>query len=93
VGKTNADLDAQGWLVGVNWKLGPGDLKAAFGQSKIENAAGAKVTTSSKVGLGYHYNLSKRTKLYADVGRDSKVLAPAGNPSKIGYDLGIQHNF
>lgn len=94
VGKTNADLDAQGWLVGVNWKLGPGDLKAAFGQSKIENAAGAKVTTSSKVGLGYHYNLSKRTKLYADVGRDSKVTAPsAANPSKFGYDLGIQHNF
>jgi predicted porin len=93
VGKTNLDRDTNGWLVGVNWKLGPGDLKAAFGQSKVENAAGEKMTTSSKVGVGYHYNLSKRTKLYADVGRDSKVTTPVGNTSKLGYDLGIQHNF
>lgn len=83
-----ADAKVKGWLVGVNWKLGPGDLKAAFGRSEVND-----VTRSSKVGVGYHYNLSKRTKLYADVGRDSKVLAPAGNPSKLGYDLGIQHNF
>jgi predicted porin len=87
-GRTAADLKAKGWLVGVNWTLGPGDLKAAFGRSEVGD-----VTRASKIGLGYHYNLSKRTKLYADVGRDSKVTTPAGSPSKIGYDLGIQHNF
>jgi predicted porin len=92
-GKTALNRDAQGWLVGVNWTLGPGDLKVAVGQAKVDNAAGVKITTASKVGVGYHYNLSKRTKIYADVGRDSKVLTPVGNPSKFGYDLGIQHNF
>ena len=53
----------------------------------------ANVKLNQRISLGYHHNLSKRTKLFADVTRDSKVTTPAGDPEKISYDFGIQHNF
>lgn len=83
-GRTSTDAKTRGYLVGVNWTLGPGDLKAGIAHQKT-----AGVTTNQRIGVGYHYNLSKRTKLYADVARESKILVD----NKVGYDLGIQHNF
>lgn len=82
-GRTATDAKTRGYLVGVNWTLGPGDLKAAYATNKT-----AGVTGAQRVGLGYHYNLSKRTKLYADLAHERKATA-----NKSGYDLGIQHNF
>jgi len=82
-GDTNANVTAKGFMVGLNWALGPGELKAAAGTQKQ-----GSTTTAQKVGLGYHYALSKRTTIYTDVGHDSKAVA-----NKTGYDLGLKHTF
>ena len=82
-GDTNANVTAKGFMLGLNWVLGPGELKAAAGTQKQ-----GSTTTAQKVGLGYHYALSKRTTIYTDVGHDSKAVA-----NKTGYDLGVKHTF
>lgn len=82
-GTTAADTKARGYMIGADVPIGAGNLYTGFAQQKVDGA-----TTSRKFGLGYHYKLSKRTKLYADFGNDSKL-----GSNKSGYDLGIQHNF
>ena len=66
------------------------------------SAAGASTGTSKKYALGYDYNLSKRTALYATyahVGNsDGAASALNGsttgaNASSSGYDFGIRHSF
>jgi len=79
-GTTAAGADRSGWLVGANVPVGAGDFKIGYARTSDD--------VSSKVGVGYHYNLSKRTKVFADYGRDSEVKGP-----KTGYDFGVQHNF
>ncbi len=88
-GRTQADVKTTGWLVGATIEAGPGDVKVGYGQTKVDPAGPAPSDkTVSKFGVGYHYNLSKRTKVYADVAHDREAIT-----SKTGYDLGIQHNF
>lgn len=82
-GTTNADLEAKGYALGMNWAVGTMDIKAAYGVQRVDGE-----TTVQKLGLGLHYNLSKRTTIYADVGHDSKAAT-----EKTGYDLGIRHWF
>lgn len=90
------------WLVGANIAVGVGDIKIGYADNKVGSRK-----ISERFGLGYHYNLSKRTKLYIDYAHDSKgfngaffdprlVNVPALNDfrnEKDGYDIGIQHNF
>jgi predicted porin len=69
--------------------LGAGELRFAFGQRKFNTAGpSAKVTDISGLALGYHHSLSKRTTVYADFARNSKLSA-----QKTGYDVGLKHNF
>jgi predicted porin len=82
-GTTNAGVKARGWMAGVNWKLGTGDVKAAYGEQRRD---GERMV--QKLGLGYHHSLSKRTTIYADVGHDAEATS-----NKTGYDLGIIHTF
>lgn len=82
-GRTNADVTATGWALGLNLPLGPGEFKAAYGTQE----RGGK-TTVQKLGLGYHYFLSKRTTIYADLGHDNKAAS-----DKTGMDLGLRHWF
>jgi predicted porin len=82
-GKNNADAKVNGWLVAYNLAIGPGDFKIAYGRVEVAN-----VVTSQKLGIGYHYKLSKRTQLYADIGNDSKLKM-----HKTGFDAGIRHSF
>ncbi len=82
-GTTNANVKAKGWMLGLNWPVGSGTFKAAYGEQKRDGAKFAQ-----KLGLGYHHALSKRTLIYADLGHDSKAAS-----DKTGYDLGILHNF
>lgn len=82
-GKTNALIDAKGYLVGANTAVGSGDLRMGFATSKV----GGK-TTAKKMAIGYHYPLTKRTKIYSDFARDSERAS-----EKSGYDVGIQHSF
>jgi predicted porin len=89
-GKTNAATNnkVKAYLLGVNVAVGSGDIKAGYTTLKVAN-----VTRSQRFGVGYHHNLSKRTKLFADFVRDNKSITPAGSPEKSGYDFGVQHNF
>lgn len=79
-GTSVAGNDQKGAIIGANIPVGAGDFKIGYAKASDDLA--------NKWGIGYHYNLSKRTKLYADYARDSKAIGP-----KTGYDLGIQHNF
>ncbi len=79
---TNNKLRA--YLVGANVAVGAGDIKVSYVTSKV-----AGTTQNARIGVGYHHNLSKRTKLYVDFAREGKVITT----NKTGYDLGVQHNF
>lgn len=70
----------KGMLIGAIIPAGPGNVKVGMARSSNN--------TSNKFGLGYDYLLSKRSKIYADVARDSKAAK-----EKTGYDLGIAHSF
>jgi len=97
-GKNNADVKLKSYLVGANVAVGVGDIKVGYANVKL-----GSTTVNQRFGIGYHHNLSKRTKLYADYAHDSKGYSgnlPAAIPAaselrteKKGYDLGIQHNF
>jgi predicted porin len=87
-GTTETDLDRTGWLLTATAPVGAGEARLALGRRKDDLAGGGDTTVVSGFAAGYHYNMSKRTKLYADIARNSKV-----SDNKTGYDVGIQHNF
>jgi len=66
-GTTAANTDIKNWLIGANWRAGNGDFRIGYAKANI---AGGNAE-AKKLGIGYHYDLSKRTKLYADFARDS----------------------
>lgn len=71
--------------------VGPGMVKAAFYRYDPQGDDNSE----DKLGLGYDYFLSKRTRLYADVGFTKKD-APAASvqPSNnTAYNLGVRHDF
>lgn len=88
-GRVNAATNnkLRSYIVGANIAVGSGDIKVGYAASKV-----AGVAVNSRLGLGYHHNLSKRTKLYVDFAHEGKAIT--GTPSsKSGYDLGVQHSF
>jgi predicted porin len=84
-GTTAANADRTAFLLTATAPLGAGEFRASYGQLKQE-LAGVSTKLNKAFGVGYHYSLSKRTTLYAD------ILNDRGDPfttSKTGYDLGI----
>jgi len=88
-----------GYLVGATVPIGTNQLRLAYSRYKTD-AAGKPAT--GKLALGYVYNLSKRTALYATVasvsnrGPASQSLngsTTAAGASSKGYDLGLKHSF
>jgi predicted porin len=82
-GTTNADIDAQGYLLAVNWPLMGGELKAGYATQEVDD-----VTTAQKVAVGFHYPLHKNVLVYADLANDRKARL-----SKTGADLGLRLSF
>lgn len=73
--------------IGAIVPLGQGSLRAKFNHDKIDSDAGdAKV---KNFGVGYWYDLSKRTLLYTDLG----VEKADGIKRVTRFDAGIRHNF
>ncbi len=91
-GKTTTDLSTKSFLIGGTVPMGSLDIKFGYAKTTNEQAGSAADQTLGKIGLGLHYKLSKRTKVYADIAKVNGTLAPS-TASKNGYDLGIQHNF
>ncbi len=93
--------------IGVVAPVGPGRLRASYNNSKIDLAAAPAAADPkvSKFAVGYIYDLSKRTAVYATVasqknknGATSVLTGPAGsavaaNGRSTGYNIGISHTF
>ncbi len=82
-GTNDADAKVKGYLLGATYDVGSGQFKVGYATNKTAN-----VTNSKRFAIGYQYDLSKRTFLYTDFVRDSKLAT-----QKTGYDFGIRHNF
>ncbi|MBP6542295.1 MAG: porin [Piscinibacter sp.] len=89
-GALGAD-DNKVYLLSASAPLGNGLLKVGFSKISFENGA---ETGHKKIGLGYNYNLSKRTNLYADFG---SATGRAANGTKgersTAYAFGLRHTF
>jgi predicted porin len=94
--KTNGGFNAKNWLLGVTAPMGSGALLASYARFKEDNAK------ASKVALGYEYNMSKRTNLYAVYAKISTNDAAEGNFSvrdwnaddyTSGINVGVRHKF
>jgi predicted porin len=78
------------WLIGANYNVGAGMIRAGFGHKTPDNVLNAPTIAKTKqFSLGYDYNLSPRTYLYVDGTR--KKITPAATFNF--YSLGIHHNF
>lgn len=88
-GSNGLDQKTRAWLVSATAPIGQGELRASYG--RLENRD-TDTVYDKQLGLGYHYALSKRTTVYADVVREGRDHM-AADLKKTGYDIGIKHNF
>lgn len=84
-GQDAAKADRKNIVLGFSAPVGAG---AVIGSYNLQDQAGVRV--EQLLSLGYKYNLSKRTNVFAVIANDSK--APAGT-NKSGYALGVFHSF
>ena len=85
-GQAKTDLTAKRKTtsVGATIPAGPGNVLLGYANTKVE--AGATRTTAS---LGYDYNLSKRTDVYAALMNDKITSFTSGTS----FGVGIRHKF
>jgi predicted porin len=86
-GDTATGSRHQSWLVTATAPVGAGEFRASYG--RLQNKT-ADIDAAKGFALGYHYSLSKRTTIYADVMRNNADTIASSNT---GYDFGIKHNF
>lgn len=58
--------DINGYLAGLTYPIGKGTIRTSYATLKADNTPGSKSTV---MGLGYTYDLSKRTTLYTSYAR------------------------
>jgi predicted porin len=82
------DDSVRTWHLGANIPVGAGSVlfQTAHSRQTLDTGAATTRTTTS---VGYDYNLSKRTDLYAVVMNDRFT----GNASGNSYGVGIRHRF
>jgi predicted porin len=88
-GRDGSDQKARSYLVSATAPIGQGELRASYGELKNTTA---DLIRDRQISLGYHYALSKRTTIYADVTHEGRDDIP-DNLKSTGYDIGIKHNF
>ncbi|OGA97718.1 MAG: hypothetical protein A3E25_23510 [Burkholderiales bacterium RIFCSPHIGHO2_12_FULL_69_20] len=79
----------QSWLLAATTKIGAGELRASFGQLTNKDLY---VVADRQFAFGYHYAMSRRTTLYADLISETRDNMPADRKST-GWDVGIKHDF
>jgi predicted porin len=78
------------WLLGANYNIGAGMVRAGFGHKTPDNALNVPTIAKTKqFSLGYDYNFSPRTYVYIDGTRRKATSAATFNF----YSVGIHHNF
>ena len=94
-------------MLSTSVNVGSSEIKASLIQANLAGRVGATVVDANdaqQIGLGYVYNLSKRTALYATAARISNdgvatFVVPggpagiAGGKSSSGYEAGVRHIF
>lgn len=94
-------------LIGARMPLGVGEVKASYHRVDLSGRVGATVIDANdarQLALGYVYNLSKRSALYATLSRidnrgGATFVVPggptglAGGGSSTGTEFGVRHNF
>ena len=94
-------------LVGAWIPLGLGELKLSYNQADLQGKVGTTVIDANdarQFGLGYVYNLSKRSAMYATLARvQNRGVATytvpggasglVGGGTSTGYEFGVRHNF
>ena len=101
---TTLQREQTNWMVGATVPFGQSTLKASYNKAASENSD----RDATQFTLGYQYDLSKRTAIYATVSslnndgnaasgaRFSIGQGPAhtrGGDSSKGYNLGVRHSF
>lgn len=95
----NGAVTAKAYVIGATIPAGPGYIRATYTDFKTD-AAGSPET--KHLALGYVYNLSKRTALYATAARVNNsgsakfalgAATTAAGENSTGYDMGIRHIF
>lgn len=92
------------YLIGANVPLGGGTFKVSYANTDFKR--GTAEPSATQLGLGYVYDLSKRTAIYAHYSRINNdgglaYVAGAGGAAagtrtgftSTGYELGIRHSF
>ena len=98
-----AGVTNETWLLGASMPFGASEFKASVAGGKISNAANNNIGDTIQFSLGYVYNMSKRTALYATYSGNSNdgntynynngraASTPGG--STYGLDFGVRHSF
>lgn len=95
-------LKDRGWLVGLQWPVGNGQIKAAYARYRRDTGQPGPDPTASKLSLGYVHHLSKRSAVYGTVARignangSAQALAgvsTAPGHAASGVEFGIRHSF
>ena len=89
------------WLLGLEWKLGPGRLNASAQWMEVEANGGMHISDKDiyKYAIGYTYDLSKRTAIYGNVAytdyddEDVARLYGDTDDGTYGVQVGITHKF
>ena len=95
------DIQENQWLLGVEWKLGPGRLNASAQWMEVEANGGMHISDKDiyKYAIGYTYDLSKRTAIYGNVAytdyddEDVARLYGDTDDGTYGVQVGITHKF
>ena len=104
VGENGINIDSiteKQWLLGLEWKLGPGRLNASAQWMEVEANGGMHISDKDiyKYAIGYTYDLSKRTAIYGNLAYtdydDKEVAAIYGDTDDgtYGVQIGITHKF
>ena len=98
--KISGGTTGKGWLVGLSAPVGVGQLRASYSGYKGNLTSNDPRLT--KLAVGYVYNLSKRTVLYATIAhlnnKNGSAVAlngatTAANSGSSGLDLGLRTSF
>jgi predicted porin len=89
------------WTVGARIPAGPGEVRLSYrriSDDKVNGSSRAGDRESGRLGMGYHYPLSKRTSINLSLVREQVKTYEAGGALKSsragwGYETALRHNF
>ena len=95
------EIKEKQWLLGLEWKLGPGRLNASAQWMEVEASGGVHISDKDiyKYAIGYTYDLSKRTAIYGNVAytdyddEETARLYGDTDDGTYGVQVGIAHKF